>query len=200
MASTITITCPECDKQMKAPAEVLGKKIRCKGCGATFPARAPRGAGKQAARKPSKQASDDEDATPYGVTEEKFSARCPQCANALESEDAVICLRCGYNIVTRVQARTRKVRDVTGFDVFLWLLPGILCVLAVIGLLTFDILYCVLMNEETINREEWYGFVASLGIKIWIVVPTLFLMFLATKFAIKRLILDNKPPEIEENT
>src|SRR3954454_23403484 len=40
MASSITVTCPECDKQLKASSEVLGKKIRCKACGATFVGRA----------------------------------------------------------------------------------------------------------------------------------------------------------------
>ena len=36
MPASITIVCPECDKEMKAPADVAGKKIRCKGCGAMF--------------------------------------------------------------------------------------------------------------------------------------------------------------------
>jgi hypothetical protein len=212
MANTITITCPECDKQMKAPAEVLGKKIRCKNCNATFPARAGAGAGpppkppakagkapaakaKPAKKKPSEE---DEDANPYGITEDKLSNRCPNCANALEDDGAVVCLYCGYNTITRTQARTRKVRDVTGGDVFLWLLPGILCALVVAALITGDILYCVLLNEETVDRDQWYGIVASLGVKIWLVVVSLFFMFIAGKFAVKRLILDNKPPEVEE--
>jgi hypothetical protein len=206
MASTITITCPECDKQMKAPADVLGKKIRCKSCGNVFPASA--GAAPVPAKAPakapakkapaSKKPDDDEDASPYGITEDKLSYRCPHCANAFESEDAVQCLVCGYNTVTRTQAQIRKVRDITGGDVFTWLLPGILCVIAVLCLLTFDILYCVLLNEESIDKEAWYGFVASLGIKIWLVVISMFFMFYAGKFAVKRLILNNRPPEIEE--
>jgi hypothetical protein len=227
MATTITITCPECEKQMKAPAEVLGKKIRCKACGYTFAAREgaeedtvpparpaakaapakPGGkqpAGKQAAGKPAgKQAApakkddDEEDASPYTYTEEKLGNRCPNCANALEDEDAVVCLHCGYNTMTRTQARTRKVRHISGFDVFLWLLPGIACVLAVITLLTIDIVYCVFINEW-VDQEAWYSFVGSLGMKIWLVVPTLFFMYLATRFAIKRLIFENRPPEVEE--
>src|SRR5437762_3454300 len=36
MPATITVICPECDKEMKAPAEAEGKKIKCKGCGKTF--------------------------------------------------------------------------------------------------------------------------------------------------------------------
>ena len=45
MATTIVISCPECDKQIKAPAELEGKKIRCKGCGHTFVVRASAAAG-----------------------------------------------------------------------------------------------------------------------------------------------------------
>jgi DNA-directed RNA polymerase subunit RPC12/RpoP len=211
MASTITIACPECDKEMKVPAEVLGKKIRCKGCGATFPAKGGAGqaakppakksapAKPKAAAKPAKKAADDdEDASPYGVTEEKASLRCPNCANELESEEAVVCLYCGYNIITRERSRMKKVRDITGGDVFMWLLPGIICVIVVIALLTGDILYCLLLNEETIEKEEWYGFIASLGIKLWLVVMSLFIMFFCGKFAVKRLIFNNRPPEVEE--
>src|SRR5262245_1003468 len=40
MATTITVTCPECQKQIKAPPEIVGKKIRCKGCEHTFIAKA----------------------------------------------------------------------------------------------------------------------------------------------------------------
>jgi hypothetical protein len=218
MATTITITCPECDKQMKAPADVIGKKIRCKACGFTFPARQgaeeetlppPRHAGKHASSKPpagkkaGKQVKpgktddeDDEDANPYTFTEEKLGNRCPNCANAMDSEDAVICLFCGYNTRSRTQSRMKKVRHISGWDVFFWLLPGIACVLALIGLITFDILYCIYINEW-IDQEAWYSFIGSLGIKIWIVVPTLYLMYLATRFAIKRLIFNNMPPEVE---
>ena len=36
MAEKVSITCPECAKQLQAPAEILGRKIRCKGCNAVF--------------------------------------------------------------------------------------------------------------------------------------------------------------------
>src|SRR5262245_31899131 len=143
--ATVTITCPECDKQIKAPAEVLGKKIRCKGCGSTFAARADEAQLARPAPKPAPKAAkpapkpkptdDDEDANPYGVTDLDMAPRCPNCANEMESREAVICLHCGYNTLTRERARTRKVRDVTGGQHFVWLLPGILCVLLVFSLL-----------------------------------------------------------------
>ena len=107
MASTITIICPECDQQMKASDQVIGKKIRCKGCSAVFPAKAatakPAGPKKAAPKKD----DDDEDASPYGITEDTFTPRCPQCANEMESREAVVCLYCGYNTVMRTQKRAR---------------------------------------------------------------------------------------------
>ena len=92
----------------------------------------------------------------------------------------------------------RKVRDVTGWDVFLWLLPGILCVIADILLLTFDFVYCMKVNDW-IDPDAWYSFIGHLGIKIWLVLPTIGLMYLATRFAIRRLIFNNKVPEVEEH-
>jgi hypothetical protein len=200
MAATITITCPECDKQIKAPAGVLGKKIRCKSCGHVFPARP---AGKAAPGRPKASAAarpapddDEEDANPYAVADLSLAPRCPHCAADMDP-DAVVCLSCGYNTMTREQVRPRKVRDVTGFDVFRWLLPGILCVLAVLALITFDVLYCVKI-EDWAPPDVWYSFLASLGVKIWVVIPTLFLMYVLGRFAFKRLLINNWPPEVEE--
>jgi predicted Zn finger-like uncharacterized protein len=241
MASTITITCPECGIQIKAPAGVEGKKIRCKSCGHTFTAKAApevveeveevqeAGPAKKAAKAPAKapaakappakaapakpkdkppakpdkaakkppQDEEDEDSNPYKVTALENAARCPECANEMESEDAVVCLHCGFNTQTRERARTRKIRDVTGFDMFLWLLPGIACVLAIILLITFDILYCVKI-EDWIEKDVWYDFIAHYGIKIWLVIISLFGMYKAGYFAVQRLIIHNTPPEVEE--
>ncbi|MFO0927804.1 MAG: hypothetical protein U0736_12320 [Gemmataceae bacterium] len=220
MASTITITCPDCDTQLKASSDVLGKKIRCKACGATFAARdsaakaapakaapakaapakaAPAKAGSKAAAKPAekpKSPADDDDHRPYGVTEEYIGRRCPECANALEDDD-VICLHCGYNTTTRVRARTRKVRDITGGDYFFWLLPGIACALAALGLLGFDGWYIFGTDAEFFG-DAWYGFITSSGMKIWVNVIVIYIVYLTGKFAVRRLIFNYTPPEIEE--
>jgi hypothetical protein len=55
MPTTIAITCPECKKELKGPAEVLGKKIRCKLCGHTFVAKD--GGGKKAPPPPPAKAA-----------------------------------------------------------------------------------------------------------------------------------------------
>ncbi len=204
MPDTLTVACPECGKQIKAPAEVAGKKIRCKGCGEIFvataaPARAAAPPAKPA--KPAKPAADDDDddmgdGKPYDITALDTAPRCPECANEMEGPEAVICLKCGYNTRTRSRVVTRKLYHHTPFDYFLWLLPGILCALAVIGLIVWDVLYLI-YSEDWFKDSGWLWWIASGGIRLWVVVITLFLMFFAGKYAIKRLILHPKPPEIE---
>jgi hypothetical protein len=225
MAGTIAVVCPECGKQVQAPPELIGKKVRCKGCSTVFTvqsaaqktaiktapskpagpvkAAAPAPKGKPPAAKPvakpqpSKTDDDDEDdGNPYAVTTLDLSPRCPECANELESADAIICLTCGYNTETRERARTRKVKETTGLDQTLWLLPGIACVIAIILLIVFDVIYCIKASEWF--KDTWAeGFGDHLGIKMWLVICCIFASWYAGKFAVKRLILHPTPPEVE---
>jgi hypothetical protein len=199
MASTVTIACPECDKKINAPSEVLGKKVRCKACGHTFMARAA------AAKPPAKPRPDDEEdegSNPYGVTGMSFAPRCPFCANEMESEEAVICLHCGYNVRTRQLGKTRRVHETTGGDTFLWLLPGILCAIVVVALIVFDVVYWFNSADwfsytQDWDKDPWYSLFAHLGVRIWLVVMSLFFAWHAGRFAVKRLIQNPKPPEVE---
>src|SRR5205085_12090110 len=80
--------------------------------------------------KPVRSALDEEleaDSNPYGVSTLDLSPRCPNCANELESADALICLHCGYNTQTRRWASTKKTIEHTGGENFAWLLPGLIC-------------------------------------------------------------------------
>lgn len=218
MAATILIVCPECDKQIKAPANALGKKVRCKSCQAIFVAEETSGkkppgksakpssgktaktpAGKPKAKKPAKQVDDDdEDANPYVMIDMSFVPRCPFCANEME-EDAIICLTCGYNTRTREKARMRKVYDLTFGKHLLWLLPGIGCVLGIAIVIAFNAWYLYHFRGDADPNESWYiEMWYSGGIKLWVVLPSLGIIWLAGKFALKRLILHPKPPEVEK--
>jgi ribosomal protein S27E len=197
MASLLKITCPECERLMKVPAEARGKKIRCKGCGHAFVARGAPAPAKPARPAPKKgKAPDEEEANPYDVTHLDLAPRCPSCANEMESADAIICLHCGYNTMSRSHVGTKKVYDVTGGDQFLWLLPGILCVVAIFLLIGFDAFYLLAMRSLT--NGEWFEFLGSTACQLWTVILSLFAMFYAGRFAIRRLIFDNTPPEIEK--
>src|SRR5258708_5226632 len=103
MASTIEIACPECQKKFKAPGEVQGKKVRCKGCGHVFAIPAAPVAKEAPAKAKPKFDDDEDDGKGYGVAAatEEGVARCPHCAQALENPDVVICINCGYNLKTR---------------------------------------------------------------------------------------------------
>jgi len=214
MADTITVICPGCDTSITASTAVAGKKVRCKSCGNIFLAKAAKTAvakapakppGKPAA-KPAKEAaapipfkdSEDDDGKPYTMTETVESHRCPHCANEMESETATVCKHCGYDTVKREQYRMRKIHDQTGVDIFLWLLPGILCGLTAIGLLVWNVLYCLFI-DEWVDGESFPGNMLSSGaVKMWQGVVSVFVIYMLGKFAVRRLIFDNVPPEIEK--
>ncbi len=232
MPATITISCPECGKQLKAPANVVGKKIRCKGCDEVFVAReavdevdevedveeaeeapkkkpaAKKAPAKKDDKKPAKKdekKDGDDEANPYGITHEDDSLRCPHCAAAMLSEEAIICVECGYNTQTREKGNTRKTIEPTGMEVFLWLLPGILHALLVICIITWLIIHWAFLGQwmgvyNTPPNTEWYTFLDHQSMKIWFTVPLLFVLVNSTWAAILRLAINNEPPEIELKT
>jgi DNA-directed RNA polymerase subunit RPC12/RpoP len=212
MATTILIVCPECGKQIKAPDNVIGKRVRCKFCQAAFvaskgagqAAKPPAGksakppAGKPA--KPSKPAvdEDEDDSNPYGMTEVSLAPRCPDCANEVE-EDQIVCLNCGYNMQTREKPKLVKTYHNTAGDQFMWLLPGIICVQAIIVVIIFNVWYLMKINDLIGEDDSWYLTMwRSGGIKLWVVIISLFILFFTGKFAIKRLIINYAKPETEK--
>jgi predicted Zn finger-like uncharacterized protein len=203
MATMIT-SCPECKKQIKVPAEIAGKKIKCKACGTIFVATST------AVRPdpdPPKQpdifkpVDDDEgDGKPYGVTELDLAPRCPYCAHEFEDEDQVICLNCGYNTVTRQMGRTQRIRDTTGWDWFWWLLPAILCVLlfTICSLELINVVagYLIYGEERKAEMEPMARPCYNCCV-LWTSIFCLWIMYLTGKFSFKRFIFHPKPPEEE---
>jgi hypothetical protein len=230
MATTVTIACPECHKQLKAPPEILGKKIRCKSCGHVFAARAsaeppakgaakpdPKAAVKPKSGKKHRPEDEDEESNPYAVTDLSLTPRCPNCANEMEEGDK-ICLICGYNTQTRIQAATKKIHDTTGADYFLWLLPGITCAVLTLLLIGYPAFHYWAMpsmiwdnwdkvleeNEgnqsKTVGSDKITGASAYLfhpGIAVWVAVACWAIAYRCGKFAVKRLVFNPHPPEIE---
>jgi DNA-directed RNA polymerase subunit RPC12/RpoP len=209
MAEALMIGCPECGKQFKVPATIVGKKVRCKACGEVIPVSASAPVAPPDKAAPKKDAKDhavprlpkvgaaDSDATgtPYGLTDTHLSARCPECAADME-EGGIICLKCGYNTMTRIRASLTKTVDITSMDQFLWLLPGILCVLLIILLIVWDILH-IAKSDDWFDKEGALAIVSHGSFKVWNVVISLAIIFFAGKFAIKRLILHPRAPEME---
>jgi hypothetical protein len=194
MASTIVVSCPECNKQIKAPADLVGKRVRCKACGHAFavpaaPAQAP-------APKPAKPPDqEDEEGGAYHVTTAELKPFCPVCAHELESEDAVICLNCGFNMRTRQRVGFKKTHDITMHDRVIWLLPGFVCIAVIVALIVIDLLYFMWQPDE---KAGW-AWLAYGGFKTWGIIISLFFMFFAGRFAFKRVVLNPEPPEKEKN-
>jgi ribosomal protein L37E len=178
---------------MQAPETVQGKRVRCKGCGHAFEVPAAKGAAAQPAS--AKKVSEEES---YGIIKEDESIpRCPHCAKEMSSAEAVICIHCGFNTVTRQRAGTRKVIETTGGEHLAWLMPGILCVVTIVTLIVLDLLFCFKVPAWVKNSD--YDWLDAKPLRVWGVIASLFLMFFCGQFAFRRLILNPRPPEREKD-
>lgn len=246
MATTFVIACPECGKQVKVSDEHVGKRVKCKECGAVYPVKGPADAPAAAKGPPPvpgkakvtqakatqvkppppptkaevppppddipvsgyKFVDDDDDPNApkqYTVEQDESTLpRCPFCAKEMESHDALICLNCGYNTRTRMRPEIKQVYQNTGTQVFLWLLPGIICVLVMIALLVWYIIFW--MNIEGWMEDSWFEdekgppttYLGGLGpgfLRLYLFLFTAACYVPLVRFSIKRLIRNNKPQE-----
>ena len=108
-----------CGKAFAAKDELAGKSVKCPGCqkplkipGGTAPAKAPAKPKAEAPAKPEKPApvstaSDLFDEAGMRAAE-KGTIPCPGCAEPL-AQDAVICIKCGFNLKLGRKMQTMKV-------------------------------------------------------------------------------------------
>lgn len=237
MAEMMVISCPDCATKMKVPESTLGKKLRCKSCQQVFTSKLPETAPavKEQKKAPSpkskeppkpppkveaplkfKEDEDEEDTkNPYGMKEVEEGTRCPQCANLMESEESYICLNCGFNTRTRTEMKKRRIKEITGQDKFLWLLPGILCCVAILAMIGYWCFHHFALPG--IIWEKWDeisakhptrakaladealegGWYLHASIELWMAIIFAFLSVAAGRFAVKRLIMNPNPPEVE---
>jgi len=216
-----TITCPRCQKKFKGKPELFGKRIKCPGCTKPFVVPSPdakineeelknvfdladepeatEDAGvKEAIKVPAAKRffEDDDGPAQYDVTAEDLTPRCPNCANEMESADAVVCLYCGYNTSTRTWGTTKKTIESTGGDRFLWLLPGLICALVVFLQLIFCLYFCLVLPAQLGDNWRW---LSHESMKMWAVIFNLFLMWPLGFIAYRRLVINPDPPEKEAN-
>jgi hypothetical protein len=194
MAGVIKVTCPKCKKAMQVPEVLAGKRIRCRGCNATL----------MIAARPVKQATatghheDEFNVTStYGVSEEHDKPHCPFCAGDIEEGQAV-CLTCGYNLMTRERSETRVLYAVHGSDYFLWLLPGIICVLVALASVGAIVVLWTGVPELGGTLQDYFqdwrwG-------RVYGSIFFAFIVFGCGRFAYKRLVKNPHPPEIEKHT
>jgi hypothetical protein len=172
MPATLDVSCPSCGKQLKVPAELEGKRVKCKECQEVFPVTGPKRAKPAAAAKPAAKPApkappppppeekpkspflddDDDDvpgqaAKPMGVVHEEDIPRCPHCAKELDPPDAIICVHCGFNNQTRQKGETKKVIEAEATDWVVHLLPGIIALAIMIGLIVLDVICWINMSD-----------------------------------------------------
>ncbi|MCC6417701.1 MAG: hypothetical protein IT429_05575 [Gemmataceae bacterium] len=221
MAAVPVITCPACAKRFKGREGLEGKKIRCPACGHAFivqmggkgkpessregaPTKAPAKAGAKAPAQappapepPPPDQEVDEEGNPYGVTTLDLRPRCPSCANELVSEDALICVYCGYNTQTRTTGKTKKVIGLTFGDRLKWLLPG-LGGLAGILILYFGFLFYCLALPGMLPKDSWTQMFVHESMRLWIGIMVLGGIWAVALFGHKRLVFEPTPPEVEK--
>jgi DNA-directed RNA polymerase subunit RPC12/RpoP len=218
MADATVLKCPKCDKKFKARAGQEGKKIRCPHCERAFVVDEAIAAAKPQAKaaakgpppapsapakppEPPKQETathfgfeEDEGPNRYEVTPTEIQARCPNCANPLRSERDVICTFCGYNTQTRVLGKTEKLEAHTPGEVFMHLLPGLVCIWFIVSE-TIGMLYYCLVLPFTLEGESWMSMVDHESMRMWTVIISLFNIWPAGMFAFHRLVLNPVPPK-----
>ena len=221
MPDMLDVSCPNCDKELKVPAEFAGKRVKCKDCGEVFPIKGPPKAKAPAAKpapkvevKPApapapppavEEDDDDGPAKPMGVVKEDDTPRCPHCAKDLDPPDAAICLHCGFNNQTRIRAESKKVIASDATDWASHLAPPIIALIVAFGFIAIDI-FC------WINMRSWMkGSFLELedktlaGENKMIIPPGAFIAFIIVfsmpivlpclRFAFRRFIYETKPEE-----
>lgn len=208
--AALLVTCPQCRKQYQVPPVVAGKKILCKNCQAHIPVPAAKPAAKPAAGQPvvAKPAAgtpaappppaEDEwkNFKPYGMIKESDLPRCPFCAAEVD-EEQVVCLACGFNRKTRDRHDYKMYHPLMASDWIKWLAPGVLAlILALLHVWWFLMIY---FHVPYISALDWMYF--TLDNKAWPVYLSLFCLldiFGLGWFAIRRLILNPRPPLVEK--
>jgi hypothetical protein len=138
---------------------------------------------------------EDVSKNPYGLTKLDETPRCPFCAKEME-EGGVVCLHCGYNTQSRSHGKIIRTYANTPGEQFMWSLPGLLCVAAIAAII-FGVIYLWTglpdPNSEKAKETIWKEFVRPA--QVWGSVAGGFAIVGFGYFAVKRLILEPKPPE-----
>jgi len=197
-----TLACPKCKKTFRSSDDVKDTRIRCPLCAFEFVVREFAGDDKppiakvKAKPKPKSAEEDEDDVNPYDVNVIAIVPRCPNCANQMESEAAVICLYCGYNTQTRTLGKTKRVFRQSGADKAKWLMPGILCLGLIFGLMLLQNYYILGLGGQFRGEDGWlWKLLFSEPVYLWLTLMVAGVAWVVGRFVFKRLILEPTPPE-----
>jgi DNA-directed RNA polymerase subunit RPC12/RpoP len=218
MAEKPVITCPKCEKKFKTKADVRGKKILCPYCDASFvvgedgvgdvPAQAttpPASTGAEESdtipiagsepAAPAPAAADDmeEGDDPYGVTAIDHAPRCPHCTYKMDPPEAVVCLNCGYNTLTREMGKIEKTIAVSAGSLFMHLLPGFIALFCVLYCIMDRIAYCIYFPYWVAGGNM--AWMDHESLRMWSTMVALAIVFPLARIAYRRFIVKAKPEE-----
>ena len=105
------VSCPSCGKSYAAPEHYLGRKVTCPACHATFRVPATKASLKQcdhpSAHATPAQNGEEFEAPPDAAVTPTAGRLCPECGTEL-SENAILCVSCGYNLSKGKRMATAK--------------------------------------------------------------------------------------------
>ena len=136
-----------------------------------------------------------ENDNPYGVTFQDSDPRCPNCTEKMVPRNAVVCLACGYNTLTREWGKTEKTIGVSFGRQFVWLLPGIF---AFAGLVLYICLQVFFASPwpalvAGVNWLEWTDYE---GLRMWSTTAGFFIIFVLGRQCYRRFIVKPLPDEM----
>jgi hypothetical protein len=139
------------------------------------------------------------------VIRESDVPRCPHCTKELDPPDAVVCVHCGFNNVTRVKTETKRVYETEAADWAGHLAPGVFALLLAVGLIVVDVLCFLNMSnwlegsflemdeKDILGNKKMY--VKPGAFTTLIIAFSLLLILPMGRFAFRRLVLNYKPEE-----
>lgn len=123
--------------------------------------------------------------------------RCPQCATEMESEESIICLKCGYNTMTRSMGKMIRSVAHTNYEIFVWWSPGIGAAVVALALALFIAFLWLGANKmaERDPESTIYWICSSFPMQVWGSVIAAFIAYIGGLIAYKRLVKNPWPPE-----
>lgn len=221
MAASPAITCPHCDKKFKPKVSVQGKKIKCPFCahpfavpgdssdatvndppGKTMAEKKKANPDQAKAAPPAQTAPEaknpddefDDNPDPYGVKDQDLTPRCPNCAKELANENAIICIYCGYNTLTREVSFTKKTVKTTAGRHFKYLLVPIGAATFLFSAVIF-LLYYSAVSPYHVNNTM-FEFTDHESMRMWSTVTILTWIWGSGLFCFKKFFEKPKPDEI----
>lgn len=202
--------CPYCSAPMSVPAAKNAKEAKEKpepkkeakgkpdAKKAPSPASAEKKSADPAPAAPAKEAAEAEDLDgspdPYGVKNVDLVPRCPNCTFEMGTHD-IICLKCGYNTMTREWGKTEKVFGNTFGRHLLYLAPA----LGAAAFVVFSVLFLIFAATEVpyLLDGSWLSFLDGEWARMWSSVLVLAWIFAGGTFCFKKFIEKPRPDEVQ---